>query len=167
MTLLTDDDILDAYCVAKHDHQFVSAFHAGARWAEARVIAALAQRAGTLPDAPVLLHVTETDEYPDIAVQVRDGENIQPSASPIAVYTGVDVDAIRAASFSAGMAAQDYALRLLIAGGFVTQEKADEARNIARRLHDGQQGDPLQALADVERELGLDYTISKPLKAGK
>lgn len=34
-----------------------------------------------------LAHITETDTYPDIEVEVLDGEFLQPSMSPVSLYT--------------------------------------------------------------------------------
>ncbi len=48
---LSDDEITDAFCKMPHPHQFVAAFHAGARFAEQRVRAALAARAGEAASA--------------------------------------------------------------------------------------------------------------------
>lgn len=35
----------------------------------------------------VRLHITETDEWPDIKVEVLDGTNLQPSMSPVELFT--------------------------------------------------------------------------------
>ncbi len=34
------------------------------------------------------LHITETDEWPDIRVEVLNGEYLQPSMSPVSVFVG-------------------------------------------------------------------------------
>lgn len=39
-----------------------------------------------------MLHITETDTYPDVEVEVLDGTNFQPSMSPIKIYLMEELD---------------------------------------------------------------------------
>jgi hypothetical protein len=54
-------------------------------WQDTRA-AARATPQQAVPAPVARLHITETDEWPDIRVEVLNGENLQPSMSPVDVY---------------------------------------------------------------------------------
>lgn len=55
------------------------------RW---KAITAIKEALAQPEQEPVArLHITETDTYPDVDVEVLDGATLQPSMSPVNVYT--------------------------------------------------------------------------------